>query len=309
MSAETLATQSVESHIYAHNGLEPSTDAAVAAEVLPDLREIELGGKQYQTNVPEDIELYDPEDRIFPPKVRLSELDKLPVGEFMVAGTTTYQDREGQTHNQDLISRVIISETPQGKAIDESHLDGGTGWIMAQKSAPLMEALGFVVGDKNGLVKEVKAVPTPLSLEAAAAKLGVDIVFFPEAVIIDGVSYLKAYEDKKYPVSFGYYQHDIEDDHLTGVVLGGESLKAALSDYATKSLNHPEEKATQHGAQLIDTFTALLRNTALSDLLSGGSEDGLYRVGESMEISREKVSEIITEAKSKAKLFGIVPSV
>ncbi len=307
MSAETLATQSVESHTYAHNGLEPSVDAAVAAEVPPDLRVIELGRKQYKTNVPEDIELYDTGDIIFPPRIHIAELDKLTAGDFTLTGSIQYQDREG-THTQELIDKLTIYETPQGKAVSEAPLDGGTGWIMAQKSAPLMEALGFVVGDKNGHVEEVKAVPTPLSLKAAAAKLGVDVIFFDKVVKINGTDYLKAYADKKYPVSFGYYQHDVEDDHVTGVVLGGEPLKLALSNFATEALRQSDDKAISQGALLIDVFTALLRNSMVSDSIAQDSRKGLYRVGESMEMPREQIDGILTEAESRAKLFGIVPS-
>lgn len=189
-----------------------------------------------------------------------------------------------------------IETTAKGEAFD-----AGSGWIINDGGEPLMRELGFVVESNDDDVSTITAAPTPDTLYRSAQEFGVDIQFFtnPDTMYIKGPDYLKAFADKKYPVSFGHYKHDIEDDHLTGVVLGGEPLKSALSEVATAALAGGD-KAVRQTTDGIDIFTNMLRDLTLPRPNPFVSEDSLIKLGNQMGIATDKIDTIIKTARDRA---------
>lgn len=102
-----------------------------------------------------------------------------------------------------------------------------------------------------------------------------------------------------------------EDDHLTGLVLGGEPLKEALTQAAQAALDKGGE-AVADATGAIDNFTASLRSvvTAASPLIGEayGAESGrrtLMAAGERLGLASETTEAILTQAQKTAETLGM----
>ncbi len=148
--------------------------------------------------------------------------------------------------------------------------------------------------------------------------MGVEIQFFPKVGVISDIDYLRAFADGKYPVSTKeelQYMHDIQDDHITAMVLGGEPLKQALAEVASRAIADARRplrrnRSTGDTASMIDTFTAILRavvsrgTTDVPFILERGRST-LIKRGEALGLTAEKTQEILEHAQETGRTMGL----
>lgn len=282
-----------------------------AEEMAGDMRTTTVGNVVCMTDLPAGFEptpadeYADPANMTFP----VSQLDALPHGNYQVTGS--------RMRNNEYFEMVPI---PFRKTIETSPHNGGTvvnaesmgygNWRIQPDSTRLMEALGYRIADQNGEVV-VDGVPTPATVKEAARKLGVDIHFFEDADIIPGDQYLGVIAAGKYPASYGEYKHDIEDDHLTAVVLGAEPLRDALAQVASASLKG-EGLPVNQAALRIDQLTAVLRAVISSHSEFQGEEFGTQKGRQSfmvraaeIGIAHDQADAILRTAQANAKAYGL----
>lgn len=231
-----------------------------------------------------------------------ANLDQLPVG------TTTIEQQTDQWDNgiPVPIKRIIeIRETKFGKAVtlESAGLDDNLVFNLVPTTETLMTNLGYITDDE-----EIIAMPSPESVRRAAGKFGVAITFFKES-LIPGREYLNAFSNGTYPVSIGsYYEHDISDDHLTGVALGGEPLTEALADIGSRYKNADTESVS-FATSKVDLLTAQLRvhladHFILDRLLPAKRKDVVETMG-AVGVRVELIDAIITTARNNALHYGI----
>jgi hypothetical protein len=276
---------------------------------------ITVGSKSYDTTLPaglnpfEEPKLYaDPIDAHLLPRL----MDDLPVGTRIISGTREVtDDLFGEPTSPDTFTREItVLETDKGKVIPLESLGNQINWGLQPGTETLMTDLGYVIGEVG-----IVAIPTPETIVAAAALLGVEVKLFPEHEYIPGRLYLEAFAEGKQPVSTGAsttYKHDIEDDHMTAAVLGGEELKAALQEAAQLALAHNDPDVDDRVSQSVDAFTATLRAViAPHDQLLGeayGIDMGrrtLVNAGLQMGIPAETSNVILTASQRRGRDLGL----
>jgi hypothetical protein len=157
--------------------------------------------------------------------------------------------------------------------------------------------------------------PTPETFKAFCAKHGVDVEIHRSKTRLKYPEYLKAYIEKKYPIGAldsNSYSHDIQDDHITAIIIGGPELQKTIS----KSIRCILEAGTQSPENLcinLDSFTAHFRVILLNDISKNqkyGKEKGrqtLYEVANLLQISPERVDELISIAQQRSINFGLQP--
>jgi hypothetical protein len=287
---------------------------------------IKVGEMELSTNLPEGLNVFVATGngtRLNAFTLDPTKLDEIPVGDFEVTGTEEWVDvMNGSEKNTTPVSRPIGAvETEFGKAIKtESFGESIYDWKSLNDTAGLMTALGYVVEKSDGsrgdfdINADVVAIPTPESVKKAASKLGVDIELFPDHAYIPGRQYLSTFSAGKYPVATGeeaLYRHDIEDDHLTAVVLGGAPLKAGLKAAAEAALATNNDDNIDTVSQSVDTFTATLRGVVASSSFQGsgyGKEEGratLLQAGERCGMKPDLVENILKTAQTNAAQFGM----
>ena len=273
-----------------------------AVEPPVDWRRETLDGITFETNLPEGHMPFEPTaegmDAVHPARRRLlpSALDALPAGEYVVKkDDTLWQDR-----------KIHIIEDNDGKRID---VESTIRTFSNRETKALMQELGFVTSS-GGTIREI---PTPQTLVEHAARLGVRVHTFPDQGIIKSEDYLQAFRDGEYPVSTGseqYYLHDSSDDHLTTMVLGGETLRTALQESASRALEGRED--LDKYAETIDDFTAQLRaviaptlNRPRYDDSEARGRESLHELGKKIGLDPGRVDEIIRATQDKARTFAI----
>lgn len=279
-------------------------------------RPFELGDQTYQTNLPPEITMYtqeyadqDLEDAGLSP----SELDSLPAGTYHTSGIKEVVDLdEGGVKQEPVVRKLEIVDTDAGKAVTVESFSSNS-WHLQPGTEKLMTALGYEISQQAGHT-EIAAAPTPRTVEGAAAKLGVEIAFFPQHGFIPSKDYLGAFKDGKFPVALGQeanYKHDIEDDHLTALVLGGQPLQKALSEAARHALS-ADEATMNNTTRGIDEYTATLRAVIAPHFeLTGaafGAEAGrhtLYDLGEQFGIPANVSEAVLATAQQNARAFDI----
>jgi hypothetical protein len=294
----------------------------IAESVASSVRPIELAGNSYTTDLPAGLDVFEepPDTYGLTPKnatLRPKVLDDIPVGEFSVTGSYEDTDDNFQKVMQPVTRPIAAYETPKGKVITRESFgqssDPGDTWALQPGTAELMTDLGYVVDSLDGN-PTITAVPTPDTVQRSAAALGVDIKFFPNEGIIPGRDYLQAFADGKYPVSTGsasYYKHDIGDDHLTALAIGGEPLKSALISAATAALEK-DDAAVDAAANYVDKMTAILRtvvapHTRIADE-HFGTEKGrasFHDKAADLGISPEVADEIIATAQENGRKYNM----
>jgi len=285
-------------------------------EVAPE-RPIVIDGRECQTNLPEGVQLIKSDykglegDSLIP-----NDFDALSPGKYYVHDHTTYRS-------------IIVRGNKFGKTIsNESFWRGVIPWLssVSEDALGLMQALGFdVESAADGRDPSITGVPTPETIKAAAGLLGVEIQLLPETNSISGTDYLRAFADGKYPVStkeYHYYIHDIGDDHLPAMVLGGEPLKLALAEVAARAITEPHEPDNiDVAASAIDSFTFVLRVLVLRpQIILHRTVDGqrlddgnslenarrtLIEVGEELGLTAEKTQEILQNAQETGRTMGL----
>lgn len=230
-------------------------------------------------------------------------------------GTGTYnlnpvQDQSDDDEFKPYIpaKEINVFETDNGNVVGRESFSN-TDWFLGSGMKGIMTGLGYVIEDDR-----IVGIPTPETLRHAAARMGIDIEFF-DAGYISGPDYLQAFSDRKYPVAIGtegFYKHDIEDDHITAMALGGDPLKESLAAVSAEALGSEDEGVISSTARDIDTFTATLRAVISphKDLLGEayGETQGrrtfldiAYRIG----IDQETATQILATAQQNAHELGI----
>jgi hypothetical protein len=177
----------------------------------------------------------------------------------------------------------------------------------------LLTQMGFTFEEST-----VVAIPTPRTIVERASSLGVDISLVRQGSI-DSNTYLQTFAEGKYPVSVSseeYFAHDIEDDHLTAVILGGEALKESLSRVAARALATNSSEKIANATDQIDIFTSALR-VVLGDTHTVSEHSGLDLVAFSMRmalhsaqklgITKKEFDNILDAVVANGAKFGLVP--
>ena len=272
---------------------------------------IEFNGEEYESNLPEGTTPLENSGLPFErSSLNFDAINELPVGDYWLKRTVQDTDDLGRPSNRTREEKreISILDGDKGPVVAKESLPGM--WQLIDESAELMRLLGYELkGDKGA--EEIVGIPTPDTVKNAVALLGIDIEFHSDQVYIPGSEYVKAYAEGKYPVSTRHYQHDIEDDHLTAMVLGGEPLREALMLAAQTALQKGGESADD-AAINIDTFTAVLRSvvTTAAPLLGEafGSESGrrtLMTAGEQLGLAPEITESILAQAQQTAATIGM----
>jgi len=311
-------TELLDHQIYEETEVSAMHDAAVShlADIAVEssmpqeqaARDIEIDGKKCQTTLPEGcnpfINTPGAEDlslAVLAP----SRLDQIPVGKYSVIGNG-YNSETQQNGQIERIIEIYASEV--GLAIDPNSFVNTREWIIRPENSELFSALGYEFGDEqvvNGYLMPT-GVPLPETIVASAGKHGLEIQLFAEDGLISPKNYLKAFSDRKYPVSAGtegFYRHDISDTHLEVMILGGDDLKDLLSATTTQALQGDDESIGK-AAGAIDRYTEALSD--IYDELGYCHEDAVLE-GEKVGIARVDTERIITVLQEKAKKFGILP--
>jgi len=300
--------------------LAPQTEVEYDQNVA-QLRTVEVDGAEYQTDIPQGAELFYSQEGVplLERKINIAETDKLPVGEYIISGQTEEMNDMGETSIVETVRPIKIVAVESGKAITVDSLEySDSSWTLTEGSDELMTALGYEIAEVEGKL-DIAAIPTPETAQVAARKLGVDLEYIDtEYALIPGKEYLRAYADGKYPASKKNFKHDFEDDHITAMVLGGETLKKALKVAATEGLRDGEvivyetHSKTDLAATSLDSFTAELRAVVAPHAQIAGEayseQQGrktLYTRGARIGMSHETVDEILATAQANARKFNM----
>lgn len=283
----------------------------------PGMRTLHYGQFEYQTNLPPEVDIF-AEGHVEPSIVPI-KADLLPVGTYTLSRPEeTWGEFGDGKITVDKVQTIEVLETGEGeergKAITVASFPEYRQdlWPSNPGTERIVEGLGFVIGD-TGVSKFVKAIPTPETLVRKAKKLGVDVEVFPAAKKLDGRTYLGSYRARRYPISAGdpnEYKHDAQDDHVLGVILGGEPLRDALSDVASAALATNDQAIIDETSIGLDQYTATLRNVVSSAVPGAayGVEKGratyLDRAKE-IGMSRETAEKVLAHAQDSAASFGL----
>jgi hypothetical protein len=243
----------------------------------------------------------------YPNLIIPAEIDKLLDGEYFVRrsqygkylnddlsfGIATDKDGDrylvkiGDTYHSSVGSYGGFPEMSSFLRIDQPY----SGNI---NTRTVMEPLGFGFSEDGS----INSIPTPLTLVRIARQLGVNIELV-DGGQLGGSEYLAIFAKGKYPVATGdhiSYSHDIRDDHLTAMVLGGQYLSKALASSANEAIIDGSKEVINERTNNIDEFTATLR------LITGARDDDrgrkyderkLVRLGVSLGISENEVNGIL----------------
>lgn len=268
-------------------------EASLSAE-RPATSERTIDGFTIKTNLPEDLSVFDSthtSEHLFERPLLPNAVDAIAAGQYIVE--SPYSDDDPRYDRS-----IIVSEDENGKYVigmETGLFDNIDG------SQKLMQALGYKLGYDT-------KVPTPNTLQKNARKLGVEIEYFSDQGLIESQDYLRAFAEGKYPVSTGtakYYTHDTQDDHLTAMVLGGETLRSALQAVAAEAL--AEGMELDEYANAIDMFTADLRGAVAPTFNDRHKrfDHELRYVGRGLGLDETTIDMILEAAKAKGREFGM----
>lgn len=279
--------------------------AAVALREPPidNLRTEIVDGFTVRSNLPPGLLPFEPTPdgkqakHPFSRELLPSAIDSLPNGTFTIASP----------HSDDpYYNRSITVIEDEGGKYFSPFIQPGL-FYQNRNSIPLMKNLGYKY-EGIGLSTKLSYIPTPATLKARSAELGVDVELFPDQGHIDDTTYLTTFAAGKYPVATGTakdFIHDIQDDHLPAMVLGGEPLKLALMDAANHALEGDADKSQQTNG--IDKFTAHLRGTVSPTINESPdlayNETTLQELGRAIGLTNETVTNILETARVNAVKF------
>ena len=296
--------------------VDQQTPAALSAD-SETTREhtITIGGREYSTNLPAGVDvIFLPEGRDLEDSTIVpSGTDSLEPGRYLIHGMDSSGDFFSGGQNESERS-IEILEGSHGKTISRVSFSRYARFLLSEDAEQLMQSVGFDVAEKNGS-KVIAGVPTPETVKAACKLAGVEIKLLPEFANIPARVYVQAFADGQYPVATGDegdYAHDIEDDHITAMVLGGEPLKKALAKAAQEALASGNDEAIKKITYQIDNFTATLRGV-VSDCVNllgeaYGQEMGwmiLSKSGKELGLDDETILTILKEAQGNGQKLGL----
>ncbi|MGZ6004989.1 MAG: hypothetical protein ACXWLH_02460 [Candidatus Saccharimonadales bacterium] len=247
------------------------------------------------------------------PSINPSALDRLSPGNYRVFSA----DVHGPTYYDDTphgYREIQIKETPAGRVVNLSAFKLSEAADTTYSSGNLLRSLGYEV-DEDG---NITGIPTPATVTNAAASLDVEVMPVNAANYgeIDPFTYINAFAEGKYPISVNseeLYVHDIHDDHITTLVLGGEPLKTVLKSMAKRASeminNAPDENIrrsiAEKSADVIDTVTNSLGGNVYSRPAATTSLSGMLEKAEYLGINETEINNIIEIIKENAQKFGI----
>lgn len=280
-------------------------------------------GSDYHTNLPANVNIftavetiYDNPDRRPYEGVNPGTLDELPPGKYFIIGDdpTIKDDPISETSSHVEVSLEIVAYN-DGKYLSKKNQIGRIKPQCQAQARPLLEQAGFVFLDDDTLI------PTPLTVQKKMREKGVEVELMENTGHIPSAEYVHSYRQGKYPIATGeesYYQHDIEDDHITGIVLGGPELMQAISVAL-------ETVITQDGTPLvsdeiigktangIDRFTSALRAATApfidvpNDFMYSPEQarKTLREFGHAIDLTPDTVDSLLAIAQKRADSLGV----
>jgi len=205
---------------------------------------------------------------------------------------------------------ITVRPTEHGKVLDASSF-GRVIIPGSAKGRTLLALAGFEIEHNT-----VAAVPTPHTVEAACQQQGLAVRLLPHMGEIGCGDYLQAFADGMYPVATGdeeYYFHDIGNDHMTAMVLGGQQLSDALGVAARQALQDAPECQGMIAGN-IDKYTSLLRSICLEagedvrfirGFFGPSLTAELQGIGTILGIANTQTSAIIKLVQDTAREYGV----
>ena len=277
-------------------------------------------GDNYETNIPDGVNIFAEVDPEYTSKrpyeaVNPGKLDELPGGEYFIRGEDPTKEENYLTETTNKVDKNFnIVLYGDGKYLSERHQIGNLHPSMGEESKPLLEKVGFVFSEEGTLI------PTPLTVQKKMRESGVEVELFENTGLIPPAEYVRSYRDGKYPIATGeefYYEHDISDDHITGVLLGGDTLRDALSETLAPKFaedGSPLVSAEELGrlAEGLDRFTQTLRAIVSPSSVTLGEAYGLERgkitlatYGDRLGLNSETIAQVLEAAQQKARDLDI----
>jgi len=268
-------------------------------------------GDDYETNLPSDVNVFDSTDSRMPlyESINPGKLDELPEGEYFIKGTNP---ANGNPVNKSM--EIVLTNDGKYLPAGYHHQFGNLVPEYTLGAEPLLELVGFAFTEQGTLV------PTPITVQRHLKDAGVEAELFADTGVITPEDYVRSFRNGKYPVSTGeeaYYAHDISDDHVTGVILGGElfrdtlskALEHVFSEDGTLQISTEELGALAEG---IDRFTQTLRPVSAYSAVTLGEPYGkemgrrlLMRNGETIGFDSDTVSQILEASQKRALELGL----
>ncbi len=316
--------------------LEPYARAAGNIALVPSgvaiERDLDLGGQICSTNLPAGINPFElPEEpktslNIERQKLNPTVFDQIPTGKFNVNSTKEVADEFFGPPQVTSVSRTIeLIETPHGRAVMAESLSPSNDKNVSKDASQILENLGFVFASHEDGRLSIAAVPTPETFKSAALGAGLDVELLPGTAAIPGKEYLQYYANGKYPVATAsefYYTHDVGEDHVPAMVLGGPALAEALASATSLFLTEIDSQQAESGESLeaqidrfalnIDQFTGIMSGVLIQSALKlgdvyCGSKGMQYYLASAaaVGITADKATAILAQAQQRANDFGI----
>lgn len=246
-------------------------------------------GEHAITTVPESVDLLGPDLRGIKP----NGLDHIEPGSYDVELL--------DSPNSEMATRkIIVKDLGDGnRSVNESAFKLDLGVVgFSDGGKKILSNVGFGFSENEEVY-----YPSPQTLKRLAAEQGVDVEL-TQSGLISSKEFLGLYADKKYPVGTGaqfYYLHDIQDDHLPGIICGGEELANVLARVSSDALASGNEATMNQTTVGIDFLTTLVTNFANGTTskepfinIASGSGNALSSV-----VSREELIRIADAVEAK----------
>jgi hypothetical protein len=290
--------------------------ALVEAMDVAPMRKIDLKDGQFDTDLPEDIHPFEDDgarSSMMRPGLNNyllpSAMDNMSTGHYTISGHI--DDPMGFGAPSQVERTIDVLDGKYGKTIALESLRADWYEEPAQGTEQLLAELGYTLNEEGRMT----AAPTPETVKRVARNnFEIEIELVPDEGRLSAKRYIGVFADGKYPVSTGtepYYKHDIEDDHLTAMALGGKQIQDALQTAAKNALED-DTNDLDKVAGAIDTYTVTLRAIVADyDLVVGepfGKEMGretLLKYGANLGIPPEATNDIIATAQKKAAELGM----
>lgn len=256
------------------------------------------------------------------PKITLPDGSKIFYYDFF---THQVKDSFIGDVKRDSEDRPVLNATPTDRLIIVSTPDGSTRYTMTRNryntlqdpdldiledpaGQKFLERLGYI------FVNGQAYAPSPETFKAFCAKQGIEVEIFPDRSKLKAPEYLEAFAQGRYPVGAldSYYSHDIQDDHITALLIGGPDLQNAIKEALQLSLADPSTEVDDLTLS-IDSFTNAFRSVVLPYGTLGeayGKESGrrtLKKEAGRVGIAPDKIDQLVAIAQQRARQFGLTP--
>lgn len=256
----------------------------------------------YETNDPEAMETLMHNERGNMLAILPTMLDQVPLGKYVVTKRSRIYNKEEGATEAKLDREITIRETAKGRVVNpEAFTVRGANTQANAGVETLLAELGYEVAEDG----RITGTPTPETIKRNAINVGVDVELL-DASKIDVRTYVQAFANGKYPVAAtneDYYTHDINDDHITAMALGGEMLNVMLRVAATNALKNNTYDAA---AGSIDMFTNSLGGmlyTRKAQFTTG--YEGVQKHGKELGFSQREIDNLVMFTRGRAVEYGI----